>query len=69
MKLKSSYLAVALVLALGDKIVIGVSGGPDSMCLLYVLNDLKEQLKIKLYVWLFVQIKLIMFKTDILSAL
>ena len=33
-----------------DVIVIGVSGGPDSMCLLYVLNDLKEQLKIKLYV-------------------
>ena len=28
----------------GDKIVVAVSGGPDSMCLLDTLNKLKEEL-------------------------
>lgn len=34
----------------GDKIVIGVSGGPDSICLLHFLNNLKDTLKITIYV-------------------
>lgn len=33
-----------------DKIVIGVSGGPDSMCLLNILNDLKDKLEVSIYV-------------------
>lgn len=33
-----------------DKVVIGVSGGPDSMALLYILNDMKEELEFSIYV-------------------
>ena len=36
----------------GDKIVLGVSGGPDSMCMLDMMRELKEEKNIdfKIYV-------------------
>jgi len=34
----------------GDKVVVAVSGGPDSLALLYLLKDLSRELKITLHI-------------------
>jgi tRNA(Ile)-lysidine synthase len=38
------------LLRAGDRVVVGVSGGPDSLCLLYVLQTLKAELALTLAV-------------------
>ncbi len=43
-----NFIRTKLSLKTGDVVVAGISGGPDSMALLYILNEFKNKLDLKL---------------------
>jgi len=43
-----NFIRNKIDLSPGDTIVVGVSGGPDSMALVYILNEFKEKMGLKL---------------------
>lgn len=49
-KIVLDYITENNLIEKNDKILVAVSGGPDSMCLLNILYNLKETLKIELFV-------------------
>jgi len=47
-KIKETILREELI-QIGDKVIIGISGGPDSVCLLHVLASLKDEYQLTIY--------------------
>lgn len=47
--LVGTYIKMHRMIAPGDVVLAGVSGGPDSIALLHILNRLKKEYSIKLY--------------------
>lgn len=45
-----STIAEHKMIVPGDIVLVGVSGGPDSLALLHILNRLKDELQFKLYI-------------------
>ena len=44
-----AYIKKHEMLKKGDKVVVGVSGGADSVCLLFVLLELKKEYDLQLF--------------------
>jgi tRNA(Ile)-lysidine synthase len=45
-----SYIREKNLVSRGEKLVVAVSGGPDSVCLLYILSGLEQELGIELHI-------------------
>lgn len=50
MKAFKEFIVKHSLLKPKEKLLVGVSGGPDSVCLLYLLNGIKNDLSLKIYV-------------------
>jgi tRNA(Ile)-lysidine synthase len=45
-----AFIRAKNLIARGEKVLVAVSGGPDSVCLLYILDTLRKELGIKLHI-------------------
>jgi tRNA(Ile)-lysidine synthase TilS/MesJ len=45
-----AFIRENILISAGEKVLVAVSGGPDSICLLYILYNLRKELGIKLHI-------------------